>query len=154
MAFSTVTMLCNHHLCLVPKHVRYPERKPVPTSSHSSIFHPSSPWELLAPTLSWIFHIVRDHQCLASFTWHDVVEAHLTLSLVSIFNFFPWLRNISLSGYTVFYLSMVVVQYTKSCLTLCNPMDCSTLGFPVLHCLPEFAQTHVRWVSDASNHLI
>ena len=35
------------------------------------------------------------------------------------------------------------------CLTLCNPMDCSTLGFPVLHHLPEFAQTQVRWVSDA-----
>ena len=37
----------------------------------------------------------------------------------------------------------------KSCLTLCNPVDCSTPGFPVLHCLPEFAQTHVREVSDA-----
>ena len=30
---------------------------------------------------------------------------------------------------------------------LCNPMDCSTPGFPVLHHLPEFAQTHVHWVS-------
>ena len=28
-------------------------------------------------------------------------------------------------------------------------MDCSTPGFPVLHYLPEFAQTHVHWVSDA-----
>ena len=28
----------------------------------------------------------------------------------------------------------------QSCLTLCNPMDCSTPGFPVLHHLPEFAQ--------------
>ena len=28
-------------------------------------------------------------------------------------------------------------------------MDCSTPGFPVLHCLPEFAQTHVHWVTDA-----
>ena len=37
----------------------------------------------------------------------------------------------------------------QSCWTLCNPMDCSTSGFPVLHCLPEFAQTHVHWVSDA-----
>ena len=27
-------------------------------------------------------------------------------------------------------------------------MDCSMLGFPVLHLLPEFAQTHVHWVSD------
>ena len=31
----------------------------------------------------------------------------------------------------------------KSCPTLCDPMDCSTPGFPVLHYLPEFAQTHV-----------
>ena len=38
---------------------------------------------------------------------------------------------------------------TKSCLTLCNPRDCSTPGLLVLHCLPEFAQVHVHWVSDA-----
>ena len=30
----------------------------------------------------------------------------------------------------------------KSCPTLCDPADCSTPGFPVLHYLPEFAQTH------------
>ena len=28
-------------------------------------------------------------------------------------------------------------------------MDCSMLGFPVLHYFPEFAQTHVHWVGDA-----
>ena len=33
---------------------------------------------------------------------------------------------------------------TKSCLTLCNLMDCSMPGFPVLHHLPESAQTHVH----------
>ena len=38
---------------------------------------------------------------------------------------------------------------TKSCSTLCNPMDCSTPGFPVHHQLLEFAQTHVHWVDDA-----
>ena len=38
---------------------------------------------------------------------------------------------------------------TKSRPTLCNPMDCSTPGFPVLHHLLEFAQTHVHWVGDA-----
>ena len=38
---------------------------------------------------------------------------------------------------------------TQSCPTLCNPMDCSTPGFPVYHQLPELAQTHVHWVSDA-----
>ena len=35
------------------------------------------------------------------------------------------------------------------CLTLCDPMDCSSPGFPVLHHLPEVAQTHVHWVGDA-----
>ena len=37
----------------------------------------------------------------------------------------------------------------QSRLTLCNPMDCSTSGFPVLHHLPEFAQTHVHWVGNS-----
>ena len=37
---------------------------------------------------------------------------------------------------------------TKSCSTLCDPMDCSMAGFPVLHCLLEFTQTHVHWVND------
>ena len=37
----------------------------------------------------------------------------------------------------------------KSCPTLCDPMDCNTPGFPVLHHLLEFAQTHVHQVSDA-----
>ena len=33
---------------------------------------------------------------------------------------------------------------TKSCPTPCDPRDCSTPGSPVLHHLPEFAQTHVH----------
>ena len=33
--------------------------------------------------------------------------------------------------------------------TLCSPMDCSMPGFPVHHQLPQLAQTHVHWVSDA-----
>ena len=32
----------------------------------------------------------------------------------------------------------------QSCLTLCDPMDCSMPGLPVHHQLPEFAQTHVH----------
>ena len=38
---------------------------------------------------------------------------------------------------------------TQSCPALCDPMDCSTPGFPIHHQLPELAQTHVHWVSDA-----
>ena len=36
-----------------------------------------------------------------------------------------------------------------SCVTLCDPMDCSMPGFPVHHQLPEFTQTHVHRVGDA-----
>ena len=42
-----------------------------------------------------------------------------------------------------------VSSVAQSCPTLCNPMDCSTPGFPVHHQLPELAQTHVHRVSDA-----
>ena len=40
------------------------------------------------------------------------------------------------------------------CPTLCDLMDCSLLGIPVHHQLPELTQTHVLLVSDASSHLI
>ena len=50
------------------------------------------------------------------------------------------------------YVNKLVVNICFSvsqlCLTLCNPMNCSAPGFPVLHYLPEFAQTHVHWVND------
>ena len=42
----------------------------------------------------------------------------------------------------------------QSFLTLCDPTDCSTPGFPVHHQLLELAQIHVHQVGDASNHLI
>ena len=44
----------------------------------------------------------------------------------------------------------------ESCLILCDPMGSSTSGFPVLHYLPELAQTHIYWVSDViqPSHLL
>ena len=41
----------------------------------------------------------------------------------------------------------------KSYLSTCDPMDCSVAGFPVLHHLQEFAQTHVHWVIQSSHPL-
>ena len=46
-------------------------------------------------------------------------------------------------------MAIICCSVTKSCLTVCDPMDCSTPDFSLLHCLPEFAQTHVPWFSDA-----
>ena len=45
--------------------------------------------------------------------------------------------------------NFVIVQSPSRVLTLCYPVDCSTPGFSVLHHLPELAQTHVHWISDA-----
>ena len=45
-----------------------------------------------------------------------------------------------------------IVQFSsvaQSCLTLCDPMDCSMPGFSVHHQLLELAQTRVHRVSDA-----
>ena len=42
-----------------------------------------------------------------------------------------------------------VSSVAQLCPTLCDPMNCSTPGFPVHHQLPELAQTHVHWVGNA-----
>ena len=55
-----------------------------------------------------------------------------------------------LNTYLINQFSLV----TQSCLTLCDPMDCSTPVFPVHHQLPDLAQTPVRGAGMLSNHLI
>ena len=45
-------------------------------------------------------------------------------------------------------LSVEFISVAQSCPTLCDPMDCSTPGFPVHHQLPQLTQTHVHRVSD------
>ena len=47
------------------------------------------------------------------------------------------------------YHSVQFSSITQSCPTLCDPMDCSTPGFPVHHQHPELAQTHVHPIGDA-----
>ena len=48
-----------------------------------------------------------------------------------------------------FFLIAVYCSVTQSCPTLCDPMNRSMPGLPVLHHLPKLCQTHVHWVSDA-----
>ena len=52
----------------------------------------------------------------------------------------PWFPQFS---------SVQLSSVAQSCLTLCDPMDCSMPGFFVYYQLPEFTQTHVHQVSDA-----
>ena len=57
--------------------------------------------------------------------------------------------NILLCIYIYIYNYVLYFSVAQSCLSLCDPMDCRTPGFPVLHYLSVLAQTHVHWVSDA-----
>ena len=61
----------------------------------------------------------------------------------------PYIRhagsnNINSHGYCHYCCSV-----TESRPILCNPLDCSTPGFLVLHYLPEVAQTYIHWIDDA-----
>ena len=60
-----------------------------------------------------------------------------------------WL-SIQLDLFTLLYIinALSCCSVTQLCLTLCGTMDCSMPGFPVLHHLPELAQTPVHQVSD------
>ena len=71
-----------------------------------------------------------------------------------IFFFFFFFYQLSHKGSQInpLVLCCVVAQLY---LTLCNPMGCNMPGFPVLHRLLEFSQTHVHWAGDTiqSPHL-
>ena len=65
------------------------------------------------------------------------------------------LHNIMVTKWNV-SLPFQFSSVSQLCLTLCDPMDCSTPGFPVYHQLLEPAQTHVLQVGDAiqPSHLL
>ena len=70
------------------------------------------------------------------------------LCLLAWFDFFPSWNLIAILS----FLSTSVIKFSsvaQSCSTLCDPMECSTPGFPVHHHLLEFAQIHVHWIGDA-----
>ena len=67
--------------------------------------------------------------------------------------FLPFCVKLHTFTYSCLFTIICCCAVTKLCPTLCNPMDCSTPGLPVLHHLLEFAQIHVQSVM-LSNHLI
>ena len=79
---------------------------------------------------------------IVSATW----DRHTAMSCVIMYVFiYTYFNYFHLSV----YLSDQIRSVTQSCLTLCDPMNCSTPGLPVHHEPPEFSQTHVHRVSDA-----
>ena len=97
------------------------------------IYHwPTLPNSCLLPTESIISNYT-------TFWYLSFLGTSYSLCLKCLSIFSPWKIITSVQFSSV----------TQSCLTLCDPIDCSTPGFPVHHQLLELAHTQVHWVCDA-----
>ena len=76
------------------------------------------------------------------------VKRRMMQSFLGVISFLCLLLN--------FHNIMLSSVQLLSCVQLCYPMDCSMPVFPVHHQLPELAQIHVQWISDAiqPSHLL
>ena len=61
-----------------------------------------------------------------------------------------WLMIWRLCSQDGIYIHIQFSPVAQLCLTLCESMDCRTPGLPVHHQLPEFTQTYLHWVGDAT----
>ena len=89
---------------------------------------------------------------LGNAKWGGLVSAEVVLLRIMMSNFLVFslvLRRFNRNWYSKCLPSVQFSSVAQSCLTLCDPMDCSMPGFPVHYQLPEPPQTHVHHVSDA-----
>ena len=103
--------------------------------------------------LIFYWSIVTIKRCISFCVWQS--ESAICIHISLFFGFPSHLGYHRASSrvspcYIVGSHSVQFSSVAQSCLTLHDPMDCSTPGFPVHHQLPELAQTHVRRVSDAN----
>ena len=80
--------------------------------------------------------------------WYHHLREYI-LALPRDLQFRKFLESTNPINICIFWEAACCYSLVKSRLTLCDPMNCSTPGFPMFHYLPEFARTHVHWVSDA-----
>ena len=85
------------------------------------------------------------------YVWlRSIIEnTHIQPSLATSCGANTQIPSLTLEPRTTVILGHWCCSITNSCLTLCDPMDYSIPGFPVLHHLLGFAQTHVHWVIDS-----
>jgi len=104
------------------------------------------------PFLSWYPYICSLCLCLYfcfinKFIFTIFLDSTYLYKQMISFSF--WLISFCLTVWLISFCLNIWVQFSQSCLTLCDPMDYSMPGLPVYHQLPEFTHTHVHWVSDA-----
>ena len=93
----------------------------------------------LCMTVSRFIHICKQSNFVCFYSWvifHCIYLPHLL---------YPFLCQCSLSLFPCCQFNSVA----QSCLTVCNPMDSITSGFPVHHQLLELAEAHVHRVGNA-----
>ena len=79
---------------------------------------------------------------------HTLVILLNTLDIVSSQLNERFLSKTAVSLCSQMHFSVQFSSVTQSCSTLCDPMNCSTPGFPVQNQLPELTQTHVLNIQD------
>ena len=95
----------------------------------------------------WYIHSMQYYSAIKSNAFESV--------LVRWMNLEPVIQSgvrekwISYINTYIIYIPYQFSSVIQSCLTICEPMDCRTPGFPVHHQLLELTQTHVLRVSDA-----
>ena len=125
-----------------------------------------SDWCEMVPHSGFDLHFSDNEWCWASFFSFSKSTWILSKALLSLTEWPNWLYIIialqEINGLYNCKLSYTHSQMVdsrtsllnfaavvQSCTTLCDPMDCSTPGLPVLHHLPKFAQVCVHCISDA-----
>ena len=111
----------------------------------SQLVLPPSPWcPYIHLCLYFCFENVENSMG-GSLHWKQ--NYHISLTTLILCSEIP--DDTSLMPVTGFANWIQFSSVAQLCLTLCNPMDCNTPGFPVHHQLPELTQTHVCWLGDA-----
>ena len=103
--------------------------------------------------VSWYFIVVLI--CISLKVGHVKASSHVSLGhLVSslkkclVRSYVQFLLLFYFILFIYFFWATCCCAVTQSCLILCDPVDCSMPGFPVLPHLSEHAQIHVHWFSD------
>ena len=124
---------------------------PVSPTLAGGVFTTSATWEALFLFCRYV------HLCLildSTYKWYHMVFVFFWLTLLGMISIS---FHVAINGIISFFYGKVIFHHinrsvssvTQSSLTLCDPMDSSTPGFPVLDQLPKLAQTHVHLVCDA-----